>query len=602
MDDWLRGFDPSGDRLRSEVEDLLLAMRDDRAAREVAETTVAALEWLGHEMLDFIAIRRMPGDTRGPRHRRFVDIIHNKWGCRDEGETVASGPHRLAALARELVAALRGTHAYRERMQADLEVYLSGDGSHASTLDRASRYLRTLLVLGHSRAWLHTRTMWFGQHAAEPHDKGGIGDILRRSYPSPAQTNSQYVGLVALEPLRPDSPIGLPPWMEWVSANEAADLATNVPAGWFRRTAEGVFGRAGQAAPPLRRFAKVQHNAVLGVVATPWGQYTDQFDAAHDIAAAIRSTLQNYWAGNPRHDLRMLPDMLIYTVDGSFHSCVSLVQRVAEALGGLWSFHSCASLDWQPKAQDYPVHALYEPGPGMEAALHWVHQADANVPPEVAFICTWIAAEKLAQRPALQNAAGSRAPDVVMCEAFVPVLMLEEIHLRLAEACWGIRDVVPGSPLSPRDLLTVLAQERAAAELAASVSAVPYLADELDALRQAVTGAETAAEWLDSREEQTRRNLYRMRRLRNQIVHDALIDPEAAAYLATLLADYVRIVAYRVSSLARDSAGTIDDVFAHFRYTWREFRGRLGAGVSAEALRGLWGPVLLARERLWGRV
>ena len=80
-----------------------------------------------------------------------------------------------------------------------------------------------------------------------------------------------------------------------------------------------------------------------------------------------------------------------------------------------------------------------------------------------------------------------------------------------------------------------------------------------------------------------------MIRLRNQIVHNAEFDPGAASFLANLLADYVRITAYRTSIMVRQNGQGFDSAFARYRRLWREFRALLESRKILDA--GVWREV-----------
>jgi len=565
VEDWLHGWDGRGERLVSELQDLMQAVETDECLRDLMPHTAQQIGKLGKEVLEFLSIRALAPETRGSRQRRFMEIICNEWKCRaEDGRTVEEnavrvGPGVLAQLARELLLAIKDRDDYRYAVQNALVECLSSDGDYSGVLRCGVRYLRMMQVLGHSTSWLQLRIEAFSKALAST-DPSEMKDIMAKSFPRVLQSNSRYVGVVALEPMN-TAPDELPEWMSVKDVEQVQHLVSNIGDVGFRALAQRDFCGATSVSSD-RKFFEVKHCEILGVSPTPWGRYTDQFDAATDISAAVVSTLQNYWAGNPRRDLRMQPLVLVYMPDTSFYSVVSL--------------------EWQQKAAEFPVTGLYELAPGLETAIHWVYQSSEAQAPEVSFLCAWIAGEKLVARTELQMASGRRSPHAIMIDTLLPVILLEEVRSRLHELRSATYDLIGRQFASLDDVLHCLLDTTQATELADNCSCVPRLSDEIVGLAQDLADPARARAWLDERGNQIRRNFHRMCRLRNQIVHNAELDRSAAAFLAQLLADYVRIGAYRVAAAARNKGCGLDEAFGYYRQAWREVRGKLDSASTLE--------------------
>lgn len=566
VDDWLAGFDRRGERLVSEVEELEQVLEMDTAANDLQPATVARIRELSKEMLDFVRIRSIAADTRGTRQKTFNKIIQNQWGCHSEEEAAKVGPGRLSGLAAELLDALVSSDEYMRRVQNQLAEVLA-----ATDLPKSARYwtemfLRTLQVLGHSTTWLQGSVERASRLVAS--DFGtDISDSLAKAFPTVIQQSSNYEGIFALEPLS-DHDVTLPHWMQAIGRETAESRVDDIESPMYkdqaRRYLLGEKARAGQ-----RRFFLVAHRDVHSVASTPRGRYTDQFDAAQDIAAAVTSTLQNYWAGNPRRDLWMTQSMLI---------CIPGV------------FNALVRLDWREMSEEYPVSGLYELPEGIEPVFHWAHQSYEIRSPEASFLCAWIAAEKLVTRALLRQSSGRDAADALMIEFITPILLFEEIASRLSEVCIALHELKVCDQPRPAWLVKQLMDAASLEELLARCAAVPYLHDEVQEVSRCLCGASDAAHWLDAKEAEIRRNLHRMKRLRNQIVHNAELDRGAATFLSNLLADYARIAAYRTSSVVRLNQQGFDAAFAQYRRQWREFRAKLDNQKDLDA--NVWLAVL----------
>jgi len=472
------------------------------------------------------------------------------------------GPGRLAGLASELLNALTGSDEYRVKLQNALADALAADRSADDVRYWTVHFLRTMQVLGHSSPWLQHRI-----GAAAGLLAGGEASdcraVLAKAFPTVRQESSRYLGVVALEPIASDQVLELPAWMRSLTPDRVAPLVEQILEGTYKALATKVFGNPPRIAPAERRFFEIAHKDVHRVASTPWGRYTDQFDAAWDIAAAVTSTLQNYWAANPRRNLQMLPAILIHVPD---------------------QFYSFVSLEWRQKSEDYQVRGLYELPAGIESVFHWAHQSYEIPSPEASFLCAWIAAEKLVARAHLRKSSGRNAPDAVMVDWLVPILLFEEVWSRIQEACSAIYSLsLHYERPNARWLVACLLDEARGVALIASCEPVPYLAAELQNLSLCLRDPTVADNWLGNRAVQIQRNFHRMRRLRNQIVHNAELDPGAARFLSEILADYVRIGAYRTAGLVRTLGCSLDEAFGTYRSACREIRAALQAGTTPPA-------------------
>ena len=571
VEDWLDGFDQRGEYLSSEVEDLAAVLVRDKPAAALQPDTVARILRLCEQTLKFISIRRTAADTRGPKQKRFTQIIHNDWGALSEQEACRTGPGRLGGLASELLTALTSTDDYRAQLQDALADALAADEANEDIAYWTTHFLRSMQVLGHSTPWLQARIgtaadLLAGSEASDHQT------ILAKSFPKVPQESSKYRGIVALQPVSTDPVGGLPGWMKALDWNRVASLVDSLPEGAYKTSARRAFADSSESPKRGQQFFEIAHKDVCDVASTPWGRYTDQFDAAWDIAAAVTSTLQNYWAGNPRRNLWMTPDILVH-VPGQFCSFVSL--------------------EWRQKSENYPVRALYELPRGIESVFHWVHQSYEIPSPEASFLCAWIAAEKLVARSALRQSSGRKAPDAVMVEWLLPILLIEEVWSRLQEACWAIHALGVSRDTHPRWLVRCLLNDTRGPKLGDDCEPVPYLADELRNLSVSLRDPAVADNWLGDKAAQIRRNFHRMRRLRSQIVHNAELDPVAARFLSEVLADYVRIAAYRTATLTRSVGCPLDQAFGIYRRTYREIRAALQERTKAAA--DIWEAVLSLR-------
>lgn len=567
VEDWVRGFDERGERLSSEIEDLAIEINADLAASGLQPETASQIGRLCREVLEFISIRRMAADTRGPKQKRFTQIIFNEWRARSEEEAARLGPGRLASLASELLTALTTTDEYRARVQEALADALAGDAKSEEVRYCTYRFLRSMQILGCSTPWLQHR-IGVASGLLAKGDHPDHLSILAKSFPTVRQDSSRYVGVVALEPLS-NSEIELPRWMKPVEWQRVVSLVAELPEGSYKDQARWTFADSGQPMPEARQYFEIAHRDVRTVTATPWGRYTDQFDAAWDIAAAITSTLQNYWAGNPRRDLWMIRRMLVYVPN---------------------QFHSFVSLDWRQESEAYQVRGLYEPPPGIEPVFHWAHQSFEIPSPEAGFLCAWIAAEKLVARGHLRQSSMGSAPDAVMVEWLIPILVIEVIWSRLLGASVAIHELGIQLRPTPKSLIASLLQAEASTALIEQCEPVPYLADELRELSLRLRDAAVALAWLEAEAAQIRRNFHRMRRLRNQIVHNAELDPGAAGFLSEVLADYVRIAAYRIAVFVRSTTCPVDEAFGTYRRTYRELHAALQDGRRDQKV--VWAPVI----------
>lgn len=377
------------------------------------------------------------------------------------------------------------------------------------------------------------------------------------------------MGVVVLQPMDASQEIELPEWMKASEWNTVASVVDSLSEGPYKTRARRAFADSNRPAASDRRFFEIAHRHVRQVASTPWGRYTDQFDAASDIAAAVTSTLQNYWAGNPRRNLWMTPDVLVY-VPGQFYSFVSL--------------------DWRQKSEDYQVRGLYELPAGIESVFHWAHQSFEISSPEASFLCAWIAAEKLVARAHLRKSSGRNAPDAIMIDWLLPILVVDEVSSRLQESCSALHVLGLAERPNARWLVGCLLDDARSAVLVGQCEPVPYLSDELRDLSHCLKDATAGDTWLDTKAVQVRRNLHRMRRLRNQIVHNAELDPGAARFLSEVLADYVRIAAYRTASFVRSEDCSLDEAFGRYRGVYRELRAALQRGSTTSSR--MWTAVL----------
>ncbi len=573
VEDWLAGYDDRGERLSSELEDLISVLEPDSVALNLHPATAAGLLQTARETVEFVAIRGIAADTRGPKQKRYVQIIRNLWNCRSEDDAIRVGPGRLSGMASELLAALMDTDEYRLQVQSTLAAMLSSDRPHEEVRYWTDHFLRMMQVMGHSSQWLQDKVAQVAKSLAFCQPSDDLGRILKKAFPVVHEADSRYLGVIALEPIPDQLPDDLPGWMKPMRREEVAERVERMPDGVFKQLAREEFGGSTQQVTNKRQFFVIAHKDILGVAATPWGRYTDQYDAARDIAAAATSTLQNYWAANPRRDLYLRPAVLIYVPD---------------------LFYSLVMLEWRQKSEDYQVRGLYELPLGIEAVFHWAHQSSAIDSPEAAFLCAWIAAEKLVARSHLRMASGRNAPDAVMIEWLTPILAVEEVWSRLQEVCFALHDLGLAARPNPQWLVDQLLSPAPAAQLVADCEPVPFLACELRDLSRCLAEPSAALQWVENRTTQIRRNLHRMRRLRNQIVHNAELDAAAAGFLSEILADYVRIGAYRTAALARNWS-SLDEAFKSSRRRWREFVAMLQGGTSP--LRLVWDQVLQLRQQ-----
>ena len=173
-DDWIERKDPSGERLVCEIQDLLLCLKQDGAARRLYSAEVSQIQRLGAQVLKAVPLWRRPKEVRSASDEAVLLKLAVDWGCQNPKTAQRDGPLKLAEIASQVLASMRHSDDYREELQSRLAQRFDEGVVSPELPVLTHTYLRTMQIGGHSDGWLLSRV----EHLARKHS--GTGAIPER--------------------------------------------------------------------------------------------------------------------------------------------------------------------------------------------------------------------------------------------------------------------------------------------------------------------------------------------------------------------------------------------------------------------------------------